>query len=779
MILHTLFSFFLPLLLLFAGGLTVLLWLLPRQYLTYGFFFAPVVGLIVFASLGLFEIGVLLVPLRPLAISLFIGLAFVATAWLRRENLVLALKGVKTHGIFIIIPLALLLVLAVGTRDYGLSFLSAGQDEIQYVNNSLQILQHQHTGDELDTLIPRIDHWALDASTRNLAYSQTYRRGAEIFLAGVMAITGENPFVSFTITGVVTFCCFILVIPAICRAFLGMSPFYSILTQVIFGASHLWIMLILQGSLANLCSLSLFLLAAAAVPQLNGGRQWGASVLAGLLLAGPIIFYNEVAMAVLLVPLGLLLVISCLKNTAYLKTSLRNVPVTIAALILFSHIALFGLAMRTYGMYLKTLAESSVISPFSLSSAAGVLGPIYGIYTYYSMSFANNWLAQHTSAIPWAIIGPIALLHVIAIWGLFRKRRPGTYVLGAALVVLLIVTFHSLRSGQHFMLVRSQQYAFSYMVIGLVSALPLIKDWRLKFPVIAVMLCLMSINISTIWSTVQHLSKYDDRSDPIIIRYSPRSELWVQFLKHANRQGNTPILITGYDSTAKPLFIASLIEPRANYMGAYIRNFWNIMPLSPPPKKESYKSLSYNYEVYGPRAYGAHKIIFNTVPYWLLPDTSKGVEDMNEKSRLAIIMVGSDDPEEWQGKRLISRQRKRFFPIGDIIERYHWSSLQLEIDGHPMPTEYNEMKHVNERLNILFKQEKPIETVYEFELIFDSDIKEEDLLLDPSFKDAVQISLKGKILTGRVLGKNVLSFPIKLSRKEGLNLKQLRMVEIY
>lgn len=784
MILHTLFSFSLPLMVLFAGGLTVLLWLLPREYLSYGFFFAPVVGLTVFASLGLFEIAVLLIPLRPLAISLFIGLAFIATAWLRRAQLAVVLKGVKINSIFLIIPLALLLILAVGTRDHGLSFLSAGQDEIQYVNNSLQILQHQHTGDELDTLVPRVDHWARDAVTLELSYSQTYRRGAEIFLAGVMKLTGGNPFVSFTVAGVIAFCCFILAIPAICRAFLGMNTFYSIVAQVILGASHLWIMLILQGSLANLCSLSLFCLAATAVPQFNGSRQLGASVLAGLLLAGPIIFYNEVAMAVLLAPLGLLLIIGCLKNRAYLKTSLHNVPVTIAALVLFSHIALFGLAMMTFGLVMKTVAiAGSVSSPFSVSSAAGVLGPIYGIYTYYSMSFINNWLAQLTSATPWAVIGPIVLLQVIAVWGLFRTRRPGAYVLGTALVVLLIVTLHSLRSGETFMLVRSQQYAFSYIVIGLVLTLSLIKNWRLKFPLIAITLCLMGINITTIWSTAQHLFKYDDRSDPTIIRYSPSSYLWVKFLKQANRQGSTPVLITGYDSTAKPLLIASLIEPRPNYMGAYIRNFWNIMP-SPPknivksvPRQvdpETLDRMIYRMS----RSYGAHKNIFTPMPYDQLPDINKGIEGMNGKSRLAIIMVGSDDPEEWQEKRLISRQRKRFFPIGDIIERDQWSPIQLVIDGLSVPTEYNEMKHVNESLNIQFKQE-PVETVHEFELIFDSVIKEEDIVPNPGFKDSIQISFKGKILTARILGKNVQSFSIKFSRKGGLNLKQLRLVEVY
>lgn len=763
MFLHTLFSFFLPLTILFAGGLTTLLWLLPRKYLAYGFFFAPVVGLTVFASLGLFEIGVLLVPLRPITISTFICLAFAVTAWLRREHLTSVLRGAKEQGIFVLIPLALLLTIAVGSQNYGLSFLSAGQDEIQYVNNSVQILQHQHTGDELDTLVPRVDHWARDAVTLDLSYSQTYRRGAEIFLAGVMGLTEEDPFVSFTITGVVAFFCFILALPAICRAFLGMTSFYSIMTQAILGASHLWIMLILQGSLANLCSLSLFCLAATAVPQLNGDKQLGGNVLSGLLLAGPIIFYNEVALAVLLAPLGMLLIIGCLKNKTYLKTSLRNVPITVAALILFSHIALYGLAWMTYGLFFKTLATSS-IAPFSLSSTAGILGPIYGIYTYYSMSFINTWFAQLTSVTPWAVLGPITLLHVIAAWGLFKKGRPGAYVLGAAFIVLVIVAFHSSMTGQPFMLVRSQQYAFSYIAIGLIAAISLSKNWLIKFPLVLVALCFMGINLSTIWSTTQHLAKYDDRTDPIIIRYSPRSELWTQFLSHANHQENNPVLITGYNSTAKPLLIASLIEPHPNYIGASIRKFWNVMALP-------FGSIKHG-------GYGIHKNILAALFYDQLPDINKGIEEMDEKSRLAIIMSGSDDPEEWQEKRLISRQRKRFSPIGDLIERDQWSPLQLEIDGLPVPIEYNGTKHINENLNIQFKQE-PTEKIREFELIFDSNIEEGDVMPDQSLKDKVQISLKGKILTGRIIGKNTQSLPIKFLRKEELNLKQLRLVEVY
>ena len=150
MILNTLLSFSLPLLVLFAGGLTALLWLLPRQYLCYGFFIAPAVGLTVFVSLGLFEIGVLLIPLRPISLSALIGLAFVTNAWFRRSELAVIIKGIKTHRTFLVTPAALLIIIAIGTQNFGLSFLSAGQDEIQYVNNSLHILQNQHTGNQAD-----------------------------------------------------------------------------------------------------------------------------------------------------------------------------------------------------------------------------------------------------------------------------------------------------------------------------------------------------------------------------------------------------------------------------------------------------------------------------------------------------------------------------------------------------------------------------------------------------------------------------------------------------
>ncbi len=758
-----------------------MLWLLPREYLGFGFFIAPVVGLTAFVSLGLFEIGVRLVPLRPITLTLLIGLSFIVTAWLRRDQLITVVAGVKAHRAFLVLPAALLLLLAIGTRDHGLSFLSAGQDEIQYVNNAVQILQHQHTGSARDTVIPRVDHWAHDAVTLDLSYSRTYRRGAEIFLAGVMGITGGNPFVSFTVAAVIAFCCFLLALPAICRAFLGMSPFYAIATQALLATSHLWIMLVLQGSLANLCSLGLFCLAAAAVPQLNSSRQVGGSLLAGLLLAGPIIFYNEVAMAVLLVPMGLLLAISCLKSKAYFKTSLHNVPLALGALVLFSHTALYGLIWMTYGMFFKTLAESAVISPFSVSSTAAVLAPIYGIYTYYSQSFANNWLSQLTSGTPWAVLGPLVLLQLIAAWALFRQRKPGTYVLGSALLVLLAVTLHSLTISQPFMLVRSQQYSFSYVAIGLIIAVSLLKKWQLRLPVILIILGLMAINISSIWSTVQHLSKHDERSDPIILRYSPQSQLWAQFLKNASRHGDTPVLITGYNSTAKPLLIASLIEPRPNYMGASIRGFWSIM--GPPPsdsmreKKPHLPFIApYVHYIFSADIYGVRQSILDLLPYKV--DMKQSIEEMDGKSRLAIIMSGSKDPEEWSEKRLIALQRKRFLPIGDIVERSQWSAVQLEIDGQSVAAEHNGMKHINETLNIRLKQDAG-DAVYEFEMVFDSVIREEDIAPDPGSRKNLQLSFKDKVLTGRILRGDVGSFPIKFLRKDGLNLIELRLIEVF
>lgn len=768
MVLHTLFSFIMPLMVLFAGGATALLWLLPRKYLSYGFYLSPVVGLTVFASLGLFNIGVLLVPLSPLDISLLIGLAFAVTAWFRRERFVTILAGIKVHGIFILMPLMLLLVIAIGSRDYGLSFLSASQDEIQYVNNALQILQHQHTGDALDIIVPRVDHWARDGATIHLSYNQTYRRGAEIFLAGVMALTGENPFISFTVAGVVAFFCFILALPAICRAFLGISPLYSALAQLVFGASHLWIMLILQGSLANLCSLSLFCLAAVAVPQLNESRRLGASMLAGLLLSGPVIFYNEVAMAVLLAPLGLILVIGGIKRRVSLKTFLHNVPVIILALIVFSHIALFGLMWMTSVLLLKTLANSSVVAPFSMSSAAGVLGPIYGIYTYYSLSSVNSWIAQHAASMPWAIVGFVALLYVAAIWGLFKRKTPGSYVLGTALIVLLIVTLHSLIVNQPFMLVRSQQYSFSYIIIGLILTMCLSSHWWIKSSMMAIVLCLMGINVSTILSTLQHLYEYDDRSDPIIMRYSPRSALWGGLLKLVDRRETSPVLITGYDSTAKPLLIASLLEPRPNYMGMHIRNFWGVM--SPPPKLNE-KSTRYG-------IYGAHDGILTSVFYEQLPDLQKGIETMDALSQVAIIMVGSGDPDEWREKRLISRQRKRFFPIGDIVERHQWSPLQLKVDGLLVASEYSENKHINESLNVQVDSASNT-TAREVEFVFESVINADDIAQSQDFKDKIQISVKEKVLLCKLLDANVQSVSLKVLRKGGVELKQLRLVDVY
>ena len=762
---HTLLVLSEPLMVLLICGLTVILWLLPREYLDCGFFFAPVIGLTLFASVGLFLIGVLLVPLNALEILLFVGILLLATAWLKRENLGAILNGVVKYKIFAIVPLTMLLIIAIGTRDSGLSFLSAGQDEIQYVNNSTHILKHLHTSDALDIVIPRVDHWAHDAITLHLTHNQSYRRGAEIFLAGVMAITGENSFVSFTIAGIVAYLCFLLVIPSICNAFLGMNRFHSILTQVIFALSHLWIMLLLQGSLANLCSLSLFLLAATAVPRLFESAKSGAHVLVGFLLAGPIIFYNEVAFALLLTPLAAFLFINYLNNKNNLLAIAKKLFAVLAALVFFSHIALFGLAWMTYVVFFKALEDSAAPSLFSLTSAAATISPIYGIYTYYSTDPMNNSIAQFVTTHPLSITVLITSIYTASIHSFFRKANPSAKVLGAALSLLIITTLHSLLVGQAFMLVRSVQYAFGYTIVGLVLAISLQKNAIMKSLTTLLLTCLIGINLLSVQAVVVHLKKYDDRTDPTVFRYSPHSQLWTEFLSYIDKSESSPVLITGYNSTAKPLLISSLIEPRSNYLGEYIRSFWKIM--TPLPR------ISRDSNIYG--IYGSNKSIFAPMYLDQLPDINTGIDKLNRTSKHAVVMSGSDDPVEWETQSLISRARERFFPIGDIIDRNGSSALKLIVDDLVVPAGQINQQMIRDSLVINFETDSS-QKIRAFEAIFEPALKEGDI---QSIQNDVILTFNGDRLTVRPIDNNSNDIYLKVMNKKGVILKRIFTVNIH
>jgi len=716
---------------LLMGGLIPLLWLMPKCYLKYSFFLAPIIGLVTIASLGLFNIGVLYIPFSPYFLCLLIISSFCLSIIIRRNQILTVLIGIKDNYIYLAIPTIILFLLAISPDQFLGTFYSAGQDEIQYVNNAIHILRHQHTGDGLDTLVPRIDHYLRDAQTLNLAYSQSYRRGAEIFLAFVMFTTGLDPFICFTVTALTALFAFIFAIPAICHAFLLINNRISVTCQLLIFLSNFWIILFLQGSLANLCSLGLILLAVTATPKLYVINGYRPKILIGLLISGPVIFYNEVAASLIFTPLLLVFIYFLFTNKKFIL-QFKNISAIALATIIFSHAGIIGLGLMTYGMLLATTSQSAKLMPLTINNIASVVGPIYGVYTYYSTNYINSVSSQFAVNFPILIIIFVFLICVLSIFSFLRNKDGSCATLGILLLILLIVIFHSALYGLQFMMVRSVQYTYTFIIIGLILAYSLTPRMVVKAIIFGLLLILSLLNFQSLYSSINHLIKYNERTDPIVFRFVPTSDLWISFLRAFKNDAGQPILITGYDSTAKPHLIASLLEPNPNFIGASIRKFWAMMP--------------------------------DTV-------VAQGIHKMNNNSNVGVIMLRSQDPVEWGEQKIIALHRNRFFPIGELIKKDQWSPIQVNINGEKL-SEANKIiaKAAQIEIKIDATDDKIIDAV---EIQFNSNLNKGSIQLDKQFWGEVNLTIDNKIAQFKLIRTHSKSFNFKLLSMEPIEIVQV------
>jgi len=717
--------------LLLITGLVPCLWLLPKIYLRYAFFIAPILGLILIASLGLLSIGMLYINLSPGVISSLFIACFIITIFFRSVQLFEVLNGIRQHYYFLIIPIIFLALLINSPTHLLGSFYSAGQDEIQYVNNAIHILNHQHTGDSLDTLIPRVDHYLRDAQTINLVYSPTYRRGAEIFLAFVIYLTGIDPFVCFTTAALTALIVFLMAVPAICHAFLLINNRISVTCQLLIFLSNFWIILLLQGSLANLCSLGLILLAVTATPKLYVINGYRPKILIGLLISGPVIFYNEVAASLIFTPLLLVFIYFLFTNKKFIL-QFKNISAIALATIIFSHAGIIGLGLMTYGMLLATTSQSAKLMPLTINNIASVVGPIYGVYTYYSTNYINSVSSQFAVNFPILIIIFVFLICVLSIFSFLRNKDGSCATLGILLLILLIVIFHSALYGLQFMMVRSVQYTYTFIIIGLILAYSLTPRMVVKAIIFGLLLILSLLNFQSLYSSINHLIKYNERTDPIVFRFVPTSDLWISFLRAFKNDAGQPILITGYDSTAKPHLIASLLEPNPNFIGASIRKFWAMMP--------------------------------DTV-------VAQGIHKMNNNSNVGVIMLRSQDPVEWGEQKIIALHRNRFFPIGELIKKDQWSPIQVNINGEKL-SEANKIiaKAAQIEIKIDATDDKIIDAV---EIQFNSNLNKGSIQLDKQFWGEVNLTIDNKIAQFKLIRTHSKSFNFKLLSMEPIEIVQV------
>jgi len=492
----------------------------------------------------------------------------------------------------LLVPLFYTLGFAAIFAPSGFHLLVGSQDQLQYALNAEHLLHHQHTGDTLDQLVGRPDHWLLDSVTHELMYNQGYRKGAEIILAVVAGLTGLNSWQAFPITIAIAFLTLLSSLLFVGKQ-LGFSVNKQLLLQATFAVSFYFSLLHLQGSLANLLSIPLFLsVQVTGAKALSGiseqeDKYW--AILTGGLAASTFVFYSDVAFVATIAPLAIYLVFKVFTNQQTVKRLTKLTFIILLVLLLGGHQSLYSTFQVTFIHMKDVVTPSGFGAEISQSAFLSALGSCLGFFTFFDNSVLNGILAQF--AVNYFLFLPICYLTIIsfAIIGLKRNDSPAAKTLLISIVIFLLIATATLFQQDTLRFTRTIGYLVPFLLIGIVAIcvepslahITHVKHDRFQISGLYILAAFFFFNYLSSSATFSHIFLYDQRSDPIVKRLNPAEATWVKFRHELTPLLNTPILIAGFEDTINPHIIASAIEPLPSYLGSDIRAFMHLGKLIP------------------------------------------------------------------------------------------------------------------------------------------------------------------------------------------------------
>ena len=157
-------------------------------------------------------------------------------------------------------------------------------------------------------------------------------------------------------------------------------------------------------------------------------------------------------------------------------------------------------------------------------------------------------------------------------------------------------------------------------------------------------------------------------------------------------------------------------------------------------------------------------------------DIDNKIVEMDRQSRLAVIMIGSNDPEEWGNSRLISLYRDRYSGIADIVERFVHSPIQLEIDGYDIPLSSMGPNFVKKSFKVLLNANSN-SSDRELELILNTSFNLKNIIIkDPLPSN--KISLNGNVVNIRMPSEQT-TIEFSITSRNHLSFKSIRLVNIH
>jgi hypothetical protein len=619
----------------------------------YSILLAPLLGMIAFASLGLFRIAVLLKPLAPRrdAAALLV-IALVSSAVFRKQRRL----PWRRIAAYLIIPGLFLIAFSYTFSRGGFHMLNGSQDELQYAMNAQHMLEHQHIGDPMDSLIPRPDHWLADSMARDLCYNKGYRRGAEITLANVTRWLGISPQQAFTVLCGASIFALLLAASVVSRAALGLSHNYALFAQACVAFSSYIALLFVSGSLANLCSIGIFLAANGLGTLAFSRKSRGPPILTGLLGAGTLIFYSEVVLPGLLIPLGIATACMVLRERGARILAARNFLVFVLIAGLVSHQAIQSAILSSLFHIKQVTSPASPIWYFNVDMSL-LLGTVEGLYSIHQNDASNHNLYVVALTHPLWILSMFIAMAIVACYGYFKCHQRRGFGLLAVVLVLFPMTLLFAWLLDYLRFVRSTGYMWVYLILGLVCALSFSRR-TLRVFVAVVLFGILALNVRTTLFMYDHMHRYDLATDPLYRRLNPRDPIWETLRKQLSSPARNPVLITGFKTTPEPHWIVSGIEPVPNFLGTDIQSFWGLMR----PVETGIFGVSGD-------GYGFRNSTERTnISKLRYPDWNVILPDFLQRSEYAIVPSAGDFPVDWEAWRdVLPARRVHFQKIGDVL----------------------------------------------------------------------------------------------------------------
>lgn len=678
---------------------------------------APLIGFILVGAVGVLKLTWLMLPLQP--VLTIIGLLFgsLGLCWINRQRFLDCLKvtSAREYLSMVIPALAFTVYFSFIFHAHGIELLSGSEDEYQYCSNAVHMLYHQNTAGPSDIPIPRIDHWLYDWQTRFLCYWKDYRRGAEVLLASTMGITGLPAPTTFPVLCGFLIATLSLSMGSVARDCLRLDSLRTGILQAGFAFLFYFMLLHIQGSLANLCSIPCYLGGLAILSQCVSNKCCArTAVFGGILLGGGILFYPEVASFELLLPLFVVFIEKLLsaRLSGFNFVVRRFAVVCAVGIIVSTQSAMAVIPNIVYNVsgVKKSQTTSSNLPITTSDIAQSPLRVQIGLSSYYANGIdevvVDNLFADRSERfLPYCLA-----VYAIALIGFLRLGRR-CRALQVPFIALLLMFGPLLVSHDALRIARAFGYSIPFLFIGLVLATTPKAKFAFvpKFAAFALGMFL-ALNAFCDFRTVAHITSNSVRTDTLVRRLNPNSEDWNALRSELARYPHVPVLISEFEDTPTPHKIIIGIEPHPNILGESITRFWRIQM-----SKESVIEASNLHCVYK-----NHQRPLKEIAQW---DWSVDYPRMIDQSEQAIVPAGGRFPREWSDwSDVLPAYRTRYTNICDVVYKH---KLAIQKDKALGPLE----RDTRDKFRLLRSAWTPILfddrfAIYVMKVIFDGVIED-------------------------------------------------------